>query len=142
MVLLTRLRELCCHGKRLPTLSRRFNPFVRQFAVVLRNFKSNPDPFAGFGCDGRVLRRVQRIELVTIAWMTVETAVALSAAWMARSPALLAFGGDSAIELLSGMVVLWRFRAHAADEQSEIKAARIAAACYSSSRFTCPRPRQ
>ena len=72
--------------------------------------------------------RVQRIELVTIAWMTVETGVALSAAWMARSPALLAFGGDSAIELLSGMVVLWRFRAHAAAEQSERHAARIAAA--------------
>jgi len=59
--------------------------------------------------------------------MTVEAAVALSAAWMARSPALLAFGGDSAIELFSAIVVLWRFRAHAAQEQSERHAARIAA---------------
>jgi divalent metal cation (Fe/Co/Zn/Cd) transporter len=73
------------------------------------------------------IRRVQRIQTVTIVWMTVEAAVALSAAWMARSPALLAFGGDSAIELFSAIVVLWRFRAHAAQEQSERHAARIAA---------------
>jgi len=58
--------------------------------------------------------------------MTVEAAVSLAAAWMARSPALLAFGGDSAIELLSAIVVLWRFRAHADQEQSEKRAARIA----------------
>ncbi|MGB8010264.1 MAG: cation transporter [Terriglobales bacterium] len=73
------------------------------------------------------IRRVQRIQTVTIVWMTVEAAVALSAAWMARSPALLAFGGDSAIELFSAIVVLWRFRTHAAQEQSERHAARIAA---------------
>ena len=59
--------------------------------------------------------------------MTVETSVSLSAAWMARSPALLAFGGDSAIELLSAIVVLWRFRAHAVQAESENLAARIAA---------------
>lgn len=53
--------------------------------------------------------------------------MSLAAAWMARSSALLAFGSDSAIELLSGIVVLWRFRTHAAQEQSEKRAARIAA---------------
>lgn len=73
------------------------------------------------------IRRIQRIQTVTIVWMAVETGVSLSAAWMARSPALLAFGGDSAIELLSAIVVLWRFRAHATQEQSENLAARIAA---------------
>ena len=57
----------------------------------------------------------------------METAVSLAAAWMARSPALLAFGGDSAIELLSAIVVLWRFRSHAVQEESETLAARIAA---------------
>jgi len=71
-------------------------------------------------------RRIRQIQTVTIAWMTVEAAVSLSAAWMARSPALLAFGGDSAIELLSAIVVLWRFRTHADPEQSERHAARIA----------------
>jgi divalent metal cation (Fe/Co/Zn/Cd) transporter len=59
--------------------------------------------------------------------MTVEAVVSLTAAWMARSPALLAFGGDSAIELFSAIVVLWRFRTDAAQEQSEKRAAQIAA---------------
>src|SRR5713226_2064951 len=72
------------------------------------------------------LRRIQRIQAFTIVWMTVEAAMSLAAAWMARSPALLAFGGDSAIELLSAIVVLWRFRTHADQEQSEKHAARIA----------------
>jgi len=72
-------------------------------------------------------RRIRQIQTVTIVWMTVEAAVSLAAAWMARSPALLAFGGDSAIELFSAIVVLWRFRAHADQEQSEKHAARIAA---------------
>jgi divalent metal cation (Fe/Co/Zn/Cd) transporter len=73
------------------------------------------------------LRRIRQIQTVTIVWMTVEAAVSLAAASMARSPALLAFGGDSAIELFSAIVVLWRFRAHDAQEQSENLAARIAA---------------
>jgi divalent metal cation (Fe/Co/Zn/Cd) transporter len=59
--------------------------------------------------------------------MTVEASVSLSAAWMARSSALLAFGGDSAIELLSAAAVLWRFRS-SAQERSEKQVARIAAA--------------
>ena len=70
---------------------------------------------------------IQQVQTITICWMTVEAAVSLAAAWTARSPALLAFGGDSAIELLSAIVVLWRFRAHADQEQSEKRAARIAA---------------
>ena len=73
------------------------------------------------------IRRIQQIQIITVCWMTVETAVSLAAAWMARSPALLAFGGDSAIELLSAIVVFWRFRAHAAQKESETLAARIAA---------------
>ena len=53
--------------------------------------------------------RVIRIQVLTLVWMTVEAAVSLGAAWRARSPALLGFGGDSAIELLSAAVVLRRF---------------------------------
>ena len=53
--------------------------------------------------------------------------MSLAAAWMAHSPSLLAFGSDSAIELLSAIVVLRRFRVHAVQEESEHLAARIAA---------------
>ena len=75
-----------------------------------------------------VLRRIRRVQAVTITWMSVEAVVSLLAAWWARSPALLAFGGDSAIELLSAVVVLWRFRAKAAHEHMERRAARVAGA--------------
>jgi divalent metal cation (Fe/Co/Zn/Cd) transporter len=72
------------------------------------------------------IRRIQRVQTVTIAWMSVEAVVSLFAAWRARSPALLGFGGDSAIELFSAVVVLWRFRASDAGEDAERRAARTA----------------
>jgi divalent metal cation (Fe/Co/Zn/Cd) transporter len=74
------------------------------------------------------MRRIQWIQGVTIVWMSIEAAISLSAAWMARSTALLAFGGDSAIELLSAALVLWRFRVHVSPELAERRAARIAGA--------------
>ena len=52
--------------------------------------------------------------------------MSLFAAWRARSPALLAFGGDSTIEVLSAVVVLWRFRASDAHKDVEKRAARVA----------------
>ena len=59
--------------------------------------------------------------------MTVEAALSLWAALRARSPALAAFGGDSAIELISAIVVMWRFRTQAS-EDAEQRTARIASA--------------
>ena len=72
------------------------------------------------------LRRIRRVQALTIAWMIVEALLSLFAAWRARSPALLAFGGDSAIELFSAVIVLWRFRATAAHGDAERRAARVA----------------
>ena len=70
--------------------------------------------------------RVQRLQLLTIAWMMAEAIIALGAAWRARSPALLGFGGDSGIELLSAIVVLWRFRSsESGSMRAEKTAARI-----------------
>jgi len=59
--------------------------------------------------DADVSRRVLRLQILTVAWMSIEVVVALAAALTAKSPALLGFGG-SAVELLSAIVVLWRFR--------------------------------
>ena len=72
-----------------------------------------------------VVRRVIWIQVITIGWMTVEAIFALGAAWRAHSPALLAFGGDSAIELLSAVVVYWRFRSKGSGKLTEQLAARI-----------------
>jgi divalent metal cation (Fe/Co/Zn/Cd) transporter len=73
-----------------------------------------------------LLRRVQFLQTLTIVWMSVEALVALGAAWIAHSPALLGFGGDSAVELLSALVVLWRFRSTNSAGADEKPAARAA----------------
>jgi len=61
--------------------------------------------------------------------MIAEAILSLWAAFRAKSPALLAFGGDSAIEVFSAAVVLWRFQERngkESDEVAERRAARIA----------------
>jgi len=76
----------------------------------------------------RISRRILHLQVFTMVWMVVEAAVSLFAAWRAHSPALLGFGGDSAIELLSAAVVFWRFRSNSSPELAERYAARIAGA--------------
>jgi divalent metal cation (Fe/Co/Zn/Cd) transporter len=46
---------------------------------------------------------------ITLAWMVVECGVAMFAAVAAKSPAMLAFGSDSLVELVSATVVLLQF---------------------------------
>jgi divalent metal cation (Fe/Co/Zn/Cd) transporter len=48
------------------------------------------------------------IEVVTVAWMVLEAAVAIGAGVAARSVLLTAFGLDSVIELVTGGILLWR----------------------------------
>jgi divalent metal cation (Fe/Co/Zn/Cd) transporter len=73
-----------------------------------------------------VLQRVIWIQTLTLIWMSIEAVLSLGAAWMARSPALLAFAGDSAVELLSVGVVFWRFCSPSHREHGEERASRIA----------------
>jgi hypothetical protein len=70
------------------------------------------------------LSRIRRVQIVTITWMSIEAVLSLWSAWKARSPVLAAFGGDSAIELLSAIIVLWRFRDDSSEEY-ERRAARM-----------------
>ena len=58
---------------------------------------------------GERLAAIRRLQLLTILWMSVEVTVSALAAARAHSIAVLAFGGDSAIELLSAVIVLTRF---------------------------------
>lgn len=55
------------------------------------------------------LRQVLPLQLLTLCWMLAECGLSLYSAWRAKSPALLAFGADSFIELLSAGVVLLQF---------------------------------
>ena len=71
-------------------------------------------------------RRILQFQAFTIIWMSLEAVVSVWAAWSASSSALLAFGGDSAIELFSAAVVLWRFRSPSNSTFTEKRAATIA----------------
>ncbi len=70
------------------------------------------------------LAAIRLVQWVTICWMSIEVLVAAIAAAHAHSIAMLGFGGDSAIELLSALVVLLRFTG---THLSEKRAARITA---------------
>jgi divalent metal cation (Fe/Co/Zn/Cd) transporter len=62
------------------------------------------------------------LQSITVAWMLIECGVSAFAAWTAHSPAIIAFGVDSFVELLSATVVLLQFAPSFAI--SESKAAR------------------
>jgi divalent metal cation (Fe/Co/Zn/Cd) transporter len=55
-------------------------------------------------------KQIVWLQLVTIVWMCAEAAIALFAALRAHSVALLGFGADSGIELVSAFVVFLRFK--------------------------------
>jgi len=73
------------------------------------------------------------IEVVTIAWMTVEASIAITVGYMTRSVSLQGFGIDSVIELIAGSILLWRLlveqRGGTTDaiEQAERRAAWVTA---------------
>src|ERR1700674_2202976 len=71
-----------------------------------------------------ISRRVLRLQVLTIVWMTVEAVVSLAAAWNSYRSALFALGGGSVGDLLSAARLFWRFRF----ELNEARAARIAGA--------------
>jgi hypothetical protein len=55
-------------------------------------------------------RRALWIEYVTVGWNVVEAVVAIGAGVIAGSVALIWFGADSAIEVISAAGLLWRLR--------------------------------
>ncbi len=55
-------------------------------------------------------RRALWLEYFTVGWNIVEGVVAIAAGVIAGSVALIGFGADSAIEVVSGAGLLWRLR--------------------------------
>jgi divalent metal cation (Fe/Co/Zn/Cd) transporter len=70
-------------------------------------------------------RRGKRLEYVTIAWNTVEGLASLISGMLAGSTALIGFGLDSVIEVVSGTALLWRLH-HETDERHRASTERIA----------------
>jgi len=64
-----------------------------------------------------LLRRATHLAWFTVGWNIIEGLVAISAAVVAGSQALLGFGLDSGVESLSASVVLWRLYAERRDPE-------------------------
>jgi divalent metal cation (Fe/Co/Zn/Cd) transporter len=80
-----------------------------------------------------LIRQAFRLEWFTIAWMTIEAVIAVTAGVTARSVSLTAFGIDSLIELASALILIWRLSGElkygrAFSEAAERKASRLVGA--------------
>jgi len=65
-----------------------------------------------------------------VAWMTVEAAVAVTAAVLASSAALAGFGLDSVIEICSAAIVIWQMRGELAGRDRQTRAVRLIALTF------------
>jgi len=78
-----------------------------------------------------LIRRAKTLSLLSVAWMTVEAAVAIIAAVIAGSVALLGFGLDSLIELASASTILWLYTgSRGGSDAAERRAQQVIAAWF------------
>ncbi len=69
-------------------------------------------------------RRVRLLSWLSLGWMTIEGAVAITAGIAASSIALIGFGLDSGVEGVASLIIVWRFTghrvfSHAAEERAQ-----------------------
>jgi divalent metal cation (Fe/Co/Zn/Cd) transporter len=83
-------------------------------------------PVSGPAADvARLRRRGFRLEYATMTWMVAEAAVAITAGLLAASIALVGFGLDSVIELLSATIVIWQLRGEITGQDRQTRALRL-----------------
>src|SRR5712691_1272608 len=78
-----------------------------------------------------LIRRVKLLSWLSLAWMTAEGAIGVTAGILANSIALIGYGLDSTIEGIASIVIIWRFtgtRIHS--EQAELRAQKIVAVSF------------
>ncbi|MGH3194106.1 MAG: cation transporter [Streptosporangiaceae bacterium] len=73
--------------------------------------------------DGRLRRRALSLAYLSMGWMVIEAAVAVTAGVLAASIALVGFGLDSVIEFLSAVIVVWQL--HGRGGERETRAVRL-----------------
>jgi divalent metal cation (Fe/Co/Zn/Cd) transporter len=79
----------------------------------------------------RLARLARMLSWLTLAWMGIEGGVAIGAAVIAGSVALLGFGLDSGIEAMASVIVIWRFTgSRLASATSERRAQQLVAVSF------------
>jgi divalent metal cation (Fe/Co/Zn/Cd) transporter len=71
-----------------------------------------------------VARKVRLLSWLSLGWMTIEGAVAVTAGVIASSVALVGFGLDSVIEGVASVIIIWRFTgdrvlSHTAEQRAQ-----------------------
>jgi len=71
-----------------------------------------------------VAHKVKLLSWLSLAWMTIEGAVAITAGVIASSIALVGFGLDSVIEGVASVIIIWRFTgdrvfSHSAEQRAQ-----------------------
>ena len=76
-----------------------------------------------------LVRRARLLAAASVAYNVAEAVVAISSGRVADSTALVGFGLDSTVEVMSGLVILWQF-GHAVPEEREHLARRLIAVSF------------
>src|SRR3984957_14447817 len=90
----------------------------RQRGRAVPGVRAGPVSAAGAAGLARLRRRGFWLEYASMAWMTAEAAVAVTAGVLASSIALVGFGLDSVIEFLAAAAVIWELRGQREDRQA------------------------
>src|SRR5438094_8992964 len=78
-----------------------------------------------------LVRRVKLLSWLSLAWMTAEGSIGVTAGILANSIALIGYGLDSTIEGIASIVIIWRFtgtRIHS--EHAEARAQKVVAVTF------------
>lgn len=81
----------------------------------------------------QLIRRGKLLEYLTVAYNSLEGIIAIGAGLLAGSIALIGFGFDSVIEVISGITLLWRLHADVDEHRRELvenRALRIVGASF------------
>jgi len=78
-----------------------------------------------------LVRKARFLAWLGLAWHGIEAGIAIIAGVVAGSIALIGFGADSLIEMLAGVILIWRFAGSRADsEEAEHPAHRLIAVTF------------
>jgi divalent metal cation (Fe/Co/Zn/Cd) transporter len=78
-----------------------------------------------------LIRRVNLLSWLSLAWMTAEGAIGVAAGIAANSIALIGYGLDSTIEGVASLVIIWRFTgARIHSDRAEARAQQVVAVSF------------
>jgi len=83
------------------------------------------------GEHARLVQSVKLISWLSLAWMTAEGAIGVTAGILANSIALIGYGLDSSIEGIASLVIIWRFTGHRVhSDAAERRAQKVVAVTF------------